>query len=65
MANRPNCHDSETRGILSQILEVESSFSIGQELDGRAFTALPKGIAEGKKGGVFGELPIHQGDMTD
>ena len=51
--------------ILCQILEVECSFTVGEKLDCGRFAALAKGISQSKEGGVFSELPIHRGGMTD
>ena len=51
--------------VLSEILEMKGSLSISQELDRRAFAALPKCIAERQKCSVFRELPIPRVDMTE
>ena len=51
--------------ILSKVLEVKSSLTVGEELDRGRLAALAKGIAERQESGVFSELPIHRGGMTD
>ena len=51
--------------VLSQILEMKGTLSVGQELNCLAFPALAKRIAERQEGGVFSELPIHRVDMTE
>ncbi|KZR92198.1 hypothetical protein MITS9509_01658 [Synechococcus sp. MIT S9509] len=57
--------DPLPRSILRQVLKVECSFTIGEELNRRGFPALAEGVAEGEERCVFSELPIHRGGITD
>ena len=56
---------SFSRSVLRKILKVESSLTIGKELNSRRLATFAERIAEGDERRVFSELPIHRGGITE